>query len=242
MVAESGISFESDINITKFLIVIHEYFLVEGAADGLWLKDFRMKAVKHILVHPIECLQGALIRGGSAVLILGRVKGFDSSGKKSERFFVFRSREFLDAKMRSQHDDFGEYIQTLDLLHVTAKPVSFFVRQGKDGDADHVAIVVKDKSLFRKSFSIRSLQVDDSSKVESDFEYDFRFQREPSDVVVLTNGLAIINDFFGLIVLQNSSNEGSRSFKLPAFIEDSLPLNVFRANKNVVLVCHQGMS
>lgn len=35
--------------------------------------DLDLVAVKHILVHPIECLQGALIRGGSAVLILGRV-------------------------------------------------------------------------------------------------------------------------------------------------------------------------
>jgi len=89
-------------------------------------------------------------------------------------------------------------------------------------------------SVSKTSFAIRYITLDTDLKSISELR-EFRLQNEPSNVVVLKTGFAIIHGLQGIGILDSSSE--TLHF-MPPFIASS-PLNVFRANRDATLICYE---
>jgi len=218
----------------NFYIAIHEHFAIFDDRGLLLIMDVRTQEMTLICEGTFK--QGALVKGGSSVLLLCN-KGF----------YLFRSQDYLreraSVELEPKLPDTKEFLRLIDLPAKSGIPILFSVGRVKNvgtsesDPGEHVAFVTKERLGLKvlSSFAIRSFIVSGSLNITFTNNV-IRLDDRPLDVIVLTNGFAVLGKA-DITIIDDSverTHIGTLQ-KSPLF----RPLAILRANKRTLLVCYQ---
>ncbi|KLO14043.1 hypothetical protein SCHPADRAFT_336306 [Schizopora paradoxa] len=130
-----------------------------------------------------------------------------------------------------------DYIRSIVMPSSTELPMRLAVRQ--EGTVDHVTVVTKEQTIFKTSFAVRRLKIDDTLTPSWDELWtNSRISTEPSDVFAVRNGVAVV-DGSGTINVLDYSN-GSFTRTLLGQLNKAKLLGIFRANREEIMLCYPG--